>query len=59
MKLRMEGEVWNPDSRVLEMDLMTGMITASSWDLHFCDLARLLTFVHLHHCDMLVLTWSL
>lgn len=37
---------------------MTGMVTTSSWDLDLCDLARLPTFGHLHHCDMLVLTWS-
>lgn len=41
------------------MELMTGMVTTSSWDLDLCDLARLLTFGHLHHCDVLVLTWSL
>lgn len=45
----------DPNPRVLEMELMTGTVTTYSWDLGLCDLAWLLNFRHLHHCDMLVL----
>lgn len=44
----------DPNPRVLEMELMTGMVT-TSWDLGLCDLACLVNFRHLHHYDMLVL----